>query len=169
MKKIISNYIARVELANKELNFIDRNIEKKQDKICKLQEGIKKLQKRRQKIKYPSWVSEVIEVLAQQLAIKMNKHYKVFGPFGLRAETTIYLFDDESESIAEQSTWSVRITPGDLEKGEFFYDTDELTRETKLNSPGFLNGMKIVIKPLPETVDDIVEVLMYRKKIKGGI
>ncbi|MBP1309166.1 hypothetical protein JOD82_002186 [Paenibacillus sp. 1182] len=164
MKKIIYNYISRVELANKELNFIDCSIEKKRDKISKLQEGINKLQKRRQKIKHPSWVSDIIEVLAQQLATKMDKHFKLFGPFGLRAETTIYLFDDESKSITEQSTWSIRITPGDLDKGELFYDTDELTQETKPNSSGLLNGMKIVIKPLPETIDEIIERLMYRKK-----
>jgi hypothetical protein len=164
MKSIIANFVLQEQVATQKREQIEKRIEAKVEQIRKLQESINKLKVKEGKIKYPSWTEEIVEVLAQRLADKPNKKYEVCGPFGLRAETTIYLFNDENKSFTEQETWSITLTPGDLTKGEIYYDTGEKTNDFSPNSTGAINGMNNVRKPLPETIDEIVALLHYSKR-----
>lgn len=161
MKSIIANFVLQEQVATQKREQIDKSIEAKEEQIRKLQESIKKLKVKKGKIKYPNWIEDIVEVLAQRLAEKLNKKYAIYGPFGLRAETTIYLINDEKKSITEQETWSITLTPGDLTKGEIFYDTGEKTNDFSPNTTGAINGMNNVREPLPETIDEIVALLRY--------
>ncbi|WCK57062.1 hypothetical protein PP175_28145 (plasmid) [Aneurinibacillus sp. Ricciae_BoGa-3] len=89
----------------------------------------------------------------------MNKQYKVYGPFGINSRTSIHLIDDEKKNIIEQKTLSITVRPTDLRNGILYYETGEVTNQYADGSLPELNGGNQVIAPLPDTIEEILELL----------
>lgn len=152
MENIVSHYLEQSE----------KNREKKcilETKISKCRKEIKKLKEELMKVNHISWVNGVIQPLAHELANRLDMEYSIYGPFGMRAATTIYLLKDKEKSILEQPTLSITLIPRDLQKGEFFYETGEIEEKHAEGTIAHLNGMNNVEAPLPRKIDEIIKLL----------
>ena len=122
---------------------------------------------RKHREKTASWVEMVVEQIAKELCEHTNhKHFEVYGPFGIRAETTIYLMEEDNVSICKQPTWSITLTPvfdfmSDEPDFYLCYDTGRVKDEFPKNSIGYLNNCGNETKELPETIDEIAKLLKY--------
>lgn len=160
---IISGYVNNVQAHKAIEEQIQEDIQKAKKTIERAEKRIERLQAKQIKVgrNYPSWVDEIVETLAMELANRLHKNFEIYGPFGLRCETSIYLFDCADKGITEQETWSIRITPGRLDLGEIYYDTGEVTKEFGSDTIGYMNGMNNVSKPLPDDIEDIIKLLRH--------
>ena len=103
-----------------------------------------------------NWIKGFMDPLAKILAERAETQYKVLGPFGISAAVTIYLMKDASHRM-DDDTRTITIEPYFLPDGRFLfkYRTDEVTDAYRPGSIGELNGMNIVKKPLPDTIEEI--------------
>lgn len=125
---------------------------------------------RKHREKTSSWIQMVVEPIAKELCKHTgHKYSEVFGPFGLRAETTIYLMDREDLRIYEKPTWSITLTPvfdfmGEEPDFRLRYDTGIVEKEYPRNSIGGLNNFGYETKELPDTIEEIAKLLRYSGK-----
>lgn len=160
---IISDYVNKLQTQKAIEEQIQADIEKAKKTIERAEKRIERLEAKQVKFerKHPSWVKEIVETLATKLANRLNKNYEIYGPFGLRCETSIYLFDHADKGITEQETWSIQITPGRLDLGEIYYDTGVVTKDFRSDTIGYMNGMNNECKPLPDDIEDIIKLLRH--------
>lgn len=140
------------------------NIEKRtelSEKIEMRRRQIERLERRLEKVGYVSWVDTVVNLLMKDLEEATGLHGEIYGPFGLRGATSIYLREDMSKSITEQTTKSITLTS---EEDGTYYETGEIVREYPVNSIGWLNGFGRETKKLPDTLEEILELLITIEK-----
>ena len=144
------NFKEKSRLCKEELARIDA-------KIAQREQQIKRLEKKRSKVWNSfSWHTDVVERLMHDLERETGLHGEIYGPFGIRAETSIYLRADMSKSICDQETLSIEL--------EHFEDgTRYWNGEVKGNYPpgsiGWMNNCGHVMVPLPDTLEEIIGVL----------
>lgn len=126
-----------------------------------------KLRKHREKTN--SWIQMVAEPIAKELCeYTGHKHFEIYGPFGLRAETTIYLMDADERDIIHNDTWSITMMPEfsfgmAIPDFRLFYDTGNIREVYPRNSIGGLNNFGHETALLPDTVEEIAKLLRYSK------
>lgn len=153
MKKIINKYVEESKINDIRRN----NLRKEAELLAKKQEEV---ERQLNELEYVNWVGSLVKPLAVELSEKLGKKYDIYGPFGLRAAVSIYLMDDLKVSITKQETYGITLAPGDLKKGELFYETNETKNEFSKGTIGYMNGMNNVVKILPDSIDDIVALLV---------
>lgn len=158
LSKFATNYNNRCREREEAIEKINVTIEKRRKQIQRLEKKRDKLA-----LQAPDWVRDVMHPLAQEIAMKLNQFYDVKGPFGIRAEVSIYIIEDPDMSIIDQGQWSITITPhfnndGDM---EFYYDTGEVKEDFAPGTVGSMNGMNNVEAPLPENIDEIIKLLKW--------
>lgn len=104
------------------------------------------------------WYDVAIMPLASDLAEATGLNATVSGPFGLRAECTIYLSADRGEKKY------ITITPVFLDaiggsELALFYDTGEVSNKFAPGTLGDFNRMNNISERLPDTLDEIVALL----------
>ena len=164
MLTFIENYKAKVREVREKKEEIEAQLNKKIEKLRRLEHQIYKLKMKEEKLSYPSWVNEIIVPLAQKLAEMKGLSYEIFGPFGLMNETSIFLMKDPSISILEQEVWALTIVPG-LFKGDdnlYYYNGETEDRYPK-GTIGEINGMNNVKVKLPDTIEEICDLLEFHK------
>ncbi len=108
---------------------------------------------------------DVINVLADKLSDHFGLPYKIYGPFGLECETSIYLMEDVSKGIVGQKTISITLRPfGDHENDWITYDTGERTDRYAKDTIGEMNGYNSVYAPLPTDFNDILKLMRTNDK-----
>lgn len=162
MLNIVEEYNRAFQARKAEWEAVDAKIEKSQEEIERIKRRIERLQKKRSKIRFQeSWVQGIVDPLAQELAARAGLCYTVYGPFGLRCETTIYLCSDLSKSITEQVTRSITLTPGHDAEDNYviYYDTGEVDEGYQKGSVGYLNGFQYKTAQLPDTIEEVEALL----------
>lgn len=163
MLSIIEEYNRRQRDRRAECDAIDTRIGKAREEIERAKRRIERLEKKRNEVFFAeNWVEGIVDPLAQELATRTGLCYEIYGPFGLRCETSIYLRKDMSKKITEQETRSITLTPGDDGNGNrtVFYDTGETDGSYQKGSIGHLNGMHHKTAPLPDTIEEIEALLV---------
>ncbi len=170
MLDIIERYNEDLKADREKMQEISDKISSRREKVEKLQkqierqEGhIKKLEKQKDDIFFSrGWVQGIVEPLAEVLAQRTGLKWEIYGPFGLRCETSIYLRADMSKSITEQETRSIRLTPATDQNGTEYcmYDTGETEGGYEPMSIGWLNGFNHKTAPLPDTIEEIEKLLV---------
>lgn len=132
-------------------------LERIDNKIAERERQIERLKKKRDKvwISY-SWLKNVVGRLMADLEKATGLKGEIYGPFGLRAATSIYLREDMSKSICDQDTLSIEL---EHREGETYYHTGEYTHEYAFGTIGEMNGFNHVMAPLPDTLEEIIKVL----------
>lgn len=149
-----------------QFNEQEREHEKKRaaidEKISERRAQIERLEKRRERLLDVGWVEGIVEPLAAALASLTGLSWEIYGPFGLRAQTAIYLREDMSRSITEQTTRSIHLVPKhDKDVGYILhYETGEIDGSYQKGSLGELNGMNRKTAPLPDTIEEIEKLLV---------
>lgn len=138
---------------------IEEEIEKRRERIKRAETQIKKLEKK-QENEYAYWFDDVVIPLMHDLERFAGDGWygEIYGPFGLECETSIYLRQDMSRSICDQPTYGLTIYPHN-NKGEMRYQTDKRTNACPKGSIGDLNGMNFVKETLPDSVEEIWEIM----------
>lgn len=119
-----------------------------------------------------SWLEMVIDPIAMELCDHTgHKCFEIYGPFGLRAETTIYLMDADKPDIIHNDTWSITLTPdfdfmGEEPDFHLRYDTGRITEEYPRNSIGGLNNFGHETALLPDTIEEMAKLLRYCKGVE---
>lgn len=151
MNKYDSEYRVKADESKQEMKRIDERIEQRKQQI-------ERLEKKREKIYYSfSWHDDVVVRLMKDLEEKTGLTGEIYGPFGLRAATSIYLREDMTKGICEQTTLSIELE--EMEDGTY-YHTGKYSNKYPSGTIGELNGMNHIMAPLPETIDEIVKVLI---------
>lgn len=140
------------------------------EKQNKLEESVARAKNRLEKHQrlYPTWIEGIVKPLAMELAELRGMQYELYGPFGLRAATSIYLTPKGSDgNIVKNDTWSITITIGKPnDKWEAYYDTGKCDSFYPQNSIGKLNGFDKEIALLPDTIEEINALLRFSPGIK---
>lgn len=99
---------------------------------------------------YPHWMDFILLPLAREVGMRLNMKYEVSGVYGLRCVCYITVSD-------ENNTFILSTTPAFNKSGleSLHYDTGE-RKEPCHND---LNGFGNVTEPLPETIDELIELM----------
>ena len=164
MKEILERY----EILRQEYGEKRKTIEAKQEaKIRKVEELEAKLERAKKAVaKYdeqilqldrPTCYSAIIEPLAKKLSEHFGMPYEIYGPFGLEAETSIYLRKNMDARISEQPTINITLRPSRHSETGLLYDTGERTDQYRPGSIGWLNNMNAICLPLPMEFEELLK------------
>ncbi len=168
MEKITELYNAYLAKEREERRINERIIDRE------LQ--IARLEKKKSKL--GGWHANLVIPLAKILTPLLEcESYEILGPFGLRAETSIWF--KKKDSTAKYCDYSLSLTvhneweTDNYYKGEYCmstmksvqlrYDTYKRDNSYERGSIGELNGFNKIEAPLPESIDDIVNLIKSRK------
>ena len=132
----------------------------------------------RKKSKLGGWHANLVIPLAEILTPLLEcETFEILGPFGLRAETSIWF--KKKDSTAKYCDYSLTLTihnewdKDNYYKGQYCmstmksvhlrYDTYERDNSYAHGSIGELNGFNKIEAPLPESIDEIIELIKSRK------
>lgn len=155
---------------------IAERICEKENSIARLQKQIKKLEKKQYGV---SWVNGIVIPLAEMLMPLLEcESYEIFGPFGLRAETSIHF--KKPNSTAQYCDYRLALTLRTEYNDDFnykgnycspstksvrlFYNTGKRTHIYPQGSIGELNGFDFIEKPLPDDTDEIIAIIKEVKE-----
>lgn len=139
----------------------DRKEQRLEKLILRHKRALQKLQER------GGWWNCCLIPLADKLSEILNMPYKIYGPFGLGAETSIYFFPDgKCGDIVKSDTYGITLHPaykdGEGSCAERFYltyNTGERTNTYPEGTIGYWNGFNNVEAPLPDDIDKVVEIV----------
>ena len=168
MEKITELYDAYLAKEREERRINERIIDRE------LQ--IARLEKKKSKL--GGWHANLVIPLAEILTPLLEcESYEILGPFGLRAETSIWF--KKKDSTAKYCDYSLTLTvhneweTDNHYKGQYCmstmksvhlrYDTYERDNSYERGSIGELNGFNKIEAPLPESIDEIVKIIKSRK------
>ena len=168
MQKITELYDAYLAKEREERRINERIIDRE------LQ--IARLEKKKSKL--GGWHANLVIPLAEILTPLLEcESYEILGPFGLRAETSIWF--KKKDSTAKYCDYSLTLTvhnewdKDNYYKGQYCmsttksvhlrYDTYERDNSYAHGSIGELNGFNKIEAPLPESFDEIVKIIKSRK------
>ena len=168
MEKITELYNAYLAKEREERRINERIIDRE------LQ--IARLEKKKSKL--GGWHANLVIPLAEILTPLLEcETYEILGPFGLRAETSIWF--KKKDSTAKYCDYSLTLTihnewdKDNYYKGQYCmstmksvhlrYDTYERDNSYAHGSIGELNGFNKIEAPLPESIDEIIELIKSRK------
>lgn len=145
----------------------DRKNREEREKLMNL---IRRHQKKLEKFEreMPGWYNSIVEPMAEAISKAIEMPYEIYGPFGLSCHTSVYYFVNGTVGdICKEPTLGLtvypeyRYDPDSLIRSNFFllYDTGERTRQWPEGTIGELNDGNVIKKPLPDKLEDIIQLL----------
>lgn len=138
--------------------------DKKEASVERLQRQIERLENQIDKLERPSQ-HDVIRKLADLISEALgNLPYKISGPFGLCANTSIRLTDTDG------GEYVLYLRPYDGKDEWITYDTGKM-RTDHLCPPGSigeLNGMNRLFEPLPDDFEEVMKIVKASKYYPSG-
>lgn len=109
------------------------------------------------------WMNLMVKPLASAISERLGGiPWEIYGPFGLSAETTIYLFPSGGDDICHDETYSITVYPSHCtEEFTLDYDTGARTNTYAPGTVGALNGFNKVKAPLPDEIDNVLKLLEH--------
>ena len=150
----------------------DKEERKINEKIIDHETQISKLEKKKSRI--GGWFDTLLKPLANILTPLLDcEKYEILGPFGLRGETSIWFkkkdsdakYCDYSLTITLHNEWDNnsiykdRYCMSSMKSVELRYDTGVRDNSYQHGSIGELNGFNKIESPLPESIEDIVNLI----------
>lgn len=130
------------------------------ERIAQRRAQIERLEDKRDKI--GDWHKNLLHPLAKVLTPLLNcDTYEIYGPFGLRAESSIYF--KKNGSTAKSCDYSLHITLHYDAPLHLRYDTYKRNTLYQRGSLGELNGYNKIKAPLPESIEELVKIIKSRK------
>ena len=168
MEKITELYNAYLQKSQEERRINERIIDHERQ--------IARLNKKKDKL--GGWHANLVIPLAEILTPLLEcESYEILGPFGLRAETSIWFkkkdspakYCDYSLSLTVHNEWETnnyykgKYCMGAMKNVHLCYDTFKRDNSYERGSIGELNGFNKIEAPLPESIDEIVKIIKSRK------
>ena len=139
------------------MNEIYAKYDKVVDKREMLESRLAKLEIQLRKLD-SSWFHNVVEPLAKALSKELKMPHEIYGPFGLTAETTIYLYATKIHDICKGETYSITLEPhfdDDRKRIRVYYRTGKINEEYPEGTIGYYNHFGRETLPLPESMEEI--------------
>ena len=161
MKQLRETYMEQEREYKKSIKALDDACLAKYAQIDKIRRQIEKLERKRSDLQdtRPSQ-HEVIRDLAKKISEELgNLPFEVFGPFGLCAQTSIYLKDTDG------GKYVLRLRPYDGPEDWITYDTGKMRTDhfCPPGSIGDLNGINCLYEPLPDDFEKVMDLVRKSK------
>ena len=150
ISRILKEYNSMKNEYDENEKHLDKRIEHRKAQL-------ERLENRRRKLHFPSWVDNMVKPIAEEL-IKhfQDRCYDILGPFGIGARTSIHFYKkgtDETNQFDE--CLSITFEPnlfneGKATLGVVDYNTD--TQRYSKGTIGAINGFNHPLMPLPENI-----------------
>lgn len=129
---------------------------KYQEELTRVQRKLARYQQKRgDLIPTFDWVKTFVHPLAQAVQEELRLgSYEVYGPFGLRAEVSIYWH--ELPDGAGDPIYHLTVIPRNLKEGVIHYDIGRQTSTFAKGTIGALNGFANETAPLPDTLEELI-------------
>lgn len=164
LKKIIWGYIDKSAHNKAEHAKITARIEQRDKQL-------ERLHKKLSKLRYVSWIDELLEPIAKAMVEKMpDRYYDILGPFGLGAITSIHFYKNGTEReklFSGDNCRSITFRPVDLDKGilAIVDYTRELPGYTK-GSIGEMSRLQYPTIPMGKSIDELLQFMAQQKTKK---
>lgn len=129
-----------------------QELDKIEARIGQRRKQIERLEKKYDKKREENWW---IKLLVAPILTHLKERYPdlylddtLLSPMGLRSAVHTWFYDADDWEATDKILAMLTLTPGDLSKGELWYDTGEVEDDYPEGSIGFINGMNRVSKPL---------------------
>jgi hypothetical protein len=129
---------------------------------------IDRLEKRLNKLEYPHF-HDALKTIGEYICEKTGYEYRILGPFGLRCESSLWIIDpnkDKGEHGIGNIVWSICVNSKTNEDNTQYlvYDTGEKKSGYHPNSLGAMNGFDNVEAILPDTIEEVWEIMKKMKE-----
>lgn len=140
------------------MDAVDVNLDYIQDRIELREKQIKRLKKRREKIKLPHWVHEIVEPLAQQIAERFpESEYGVGGPYGIGATVRITILEGV-KSLLVLDIRPGQLSSGGIDKPFVAVDYSNVVNDFPPNSLGRINALQYAEVPINDmSIDELIK------------
>lgn len=132
------------------------------------QQQIERLQKRRDKLVCPHY-HDALKEISKYICERTGYDYEILGPFGLRAQSSLWIVDKTKsrKDLSAYIIWSLSVSPHYEDNGHtqyLTYDTGKKQGNYHPNSLGALNGFDNVEDILPDTIEEVWELMKSLKE-----
>ena len=129
---------------------------------------IERLEKRRDKLVYPHY-HNALEEIGKYICERTGYDYEILGPFGIRAQSSLWIVDKtkDRKDLNDYVVWSLSVSPNYEDNGHtqyLTYDTYKKKGKYHPNSIGALNGLDNIEEVLPDTVEEVWELMKSLKE-----
>ncbi|MBU2019486.1 MAG: hypothetical protein KJ941_07565 [Bacteroidetes bacterium] len=159
------NYIVLKTQYENEVKEVRGKTDRCLEKIEKLNRKIKRLEKKENNINYPSWMNELLLPILKEIAKQTPdldwdfESEKQLNNFGLRCECPVFAH----KKGANRTIVGITFTPGDLNKGELFYDTGKKLFKAPQNSISNLNNFGNEVAEV-KSIEQLIEFVKLQVK-----
>lgn len=169
---IYNAYIA----AEANCRLISEKICEKENSITRIEKQISRLEKKKYGV---NWIDNIVRPLAELLLPLLEcEDYRILGPFGLRAETSIFFRKAETPEKScdyslsltvrteynNDSNYKGRYCEASVKSVRLYYNTGISRNIYPQGSIGELNGMNFIEEPLPDETDTIIKIIKEKAK-----
>lgn len=147
-----AEYAEKIKALTEERHKIDAKIERLNKKLVKVEKAI-------EDTPYVG-TYRLIECLAEELSENLGLEYRIYGPFGINCETSIYFVRNKCDDICGSPTVGLNLRPSKKNNEDWLvYWNGEVTNNYQPGSIGYLNNCHHVYVPLPDKTEDILKLL----------
>lgn len=145
--ELLNDYKANMLAYRQEKERLEKRIENAQKRLSKHERT------------YPHWTDTLVKPICEEIAKRENlilSKDERYLTFGCRAECPIFFHNDKGECVGG-ITFTYRDT--------LYYDTGRKLYACDRTSLAGLNGFDNEEKPLPNTIEEIIEKCLYKRGI----
>lgn len=174
VSELISIYNKKLEQTTNTLNEIRAKAERNEQaaealeaRAKKKRAAAEKLRQSMKKVETVGWKEEVIEPLSEELARRLGKKARVYGPYGIGVKFAIVLVDDEDGILAEQEWDGITVEPAFDNDGTLYfqYETGEVCDRYAKGTLGQASGLNNITARLPDSVEEILGLLRHHEAV----
>ncbi len=127
---------------------------------------IERLEKRVDKLVNPHYHNALKEI-GEYICDRTGYDYEILGPFGLRCNSSLWIIDKTKDrnNLSEYIVWSISVCPKYKDDDEYLtYDTGKKKGYYHPDSIGALNGFDNIEEVLPDTIEEVWELMKQLKE-----
>lgn len=160
MQEFMENFNNAKSEYNKQRDYLEDRIEYRRRQI-------ERLEKKVDKLAYPHW-HDALKEIGEYICKQTGYDYEILGPFGLRANTSLWIVDktkDRRDEFDKYIIWRLSVCPHYAENNMYLtYDTGRKQGNYNQNSLGAMNGFDNVEEVLPDTIEEVWELMKSLKE-----
>lgn len=142
----------------KQRDYLEERIEMRRQQIVRLEKRIDKL--------VSPHYHDALNEIGKYICERTGYNYEILGPFGMRASSSLWIVDKNKDrkDLMDYVVYSISVCPKyDGDNVYLTYDTGEKKGNYDPMSIGALNGFDNVEEVLPDTIEEVWELM---KKLK---
>lgn len=136
-------------------------------RIAFREQQIRRLEKKLDKLDNPHY-HDALKEIGEYICERTGYDYEILGPFGMRASSSLWIVDKtkDRKELMDYVVWSITVCSHYDEDDNVYltYDTGKKKGNYDPMSIGALNGFDNVEEILPDTIDEVWEIMKSKKE-----